>query len=193
MGRQRNPGCRWRAAGLTGQVPNREHHRTRSRIDDAPQAELGIGRVRRSPRFGRHRSRCRPRRAVGRSRPERCRQDHIVQRGGRRHQANLRLRPDPGCRLHADAVTSPRRASELPAPISALGCSRASRSKTICTWPSSEPRVGIDHCVAHSSTRARERRPVPRPPTCGSAITSTRGWATSPTANNANSKLAWQW
>ena len=54
------------------------------------RAAFGIGRVRWSPRLGRHRSRCRPGRAVGGARPERSRQDHVVQRGGRRHPADLR-------------------------------------------------------------------------------------------------------
>ena len=50
--------------------------------------------------------------------PERCRQDHVVQRRRRRHPADLRLGPDQGRRLHAAALASPaepRRRPHLPA------------------------------------------------------------------------------
>jgi branched-chain amino acid transport system substrate-binding protein len=126
------------------------------------------------------------------ARPERCRQDHLVQRGRRRHQATSGSVSISG--VDCTLMPSRRRpVSESPARISALGCSPASRWKTICTWPSLATRVGIDRCGAHSPTSGRARRRAPQPRRSGSAITSVRGSVTSPMANNANSRWVWRW
>ena len=112
MGRERDSRRRRRSPGIAEPgsdraTPTVDTIASATETNDAAQVELGVGRVRWPSRLGRHRPRCRPRRAVGSPRSQRCRQDDVVQRRGRRHPADLRLGLDQGRRQHVAALASP--------------------------------------------------------------------------------------
>ena len=194
MGRQGDSRRRRRASGLTEEDPTVT---TIASVTEPTTTLLKLSSVsvavRWSPRLGRHRSRCRPRRAVGDSRPERGRQDHAVQRGGRRYQADGRPGLDQGRRLHVAAVTSPAEPRSRPhlSANSALRRPHGGRQSVPC--PRRHARsASIDaahlarRAVADQGSRRRQNRVARRP--C--RVTTS---ATFPTANNANSRWPWRW
>ena len=193
MGRQRDPRRRRRPAGIAEVPPTVNTMASDTEPTTTARAAFGIGRLRWTARPERHRSRCRPGRAVGGARPQRSRQDHVVQRGGRRHPTHLRHRftstvsTAPCCRRVAD------RDSAWRAPISARACSPGSPSRTTSISPSSAGKVATDRSGVPRSTSSGGSGHATRARPSGSATASSPSSATCPTANSVNSRWAWRW